>query len=749
MLMESKGILLLSFGKPQYGMMAYQLAMSIKYHSPSIPIHLITDQSAVSKLRTMAYFDTVEYIETPIDPAQVKIDLYDRLPFDHTLFMDVDGLCLSEMDSLFVKMMASDKPFQCFVHAYYSEADPPDLPLMVWAKRDTIWEHYKLNGETLPATQSSFLYIRKGEMCERIYRTMQANYRNRIPLDKLKYKWGGGQPDELYLNVTLAQLGYDPHVDNVIYFANEQTLKPHQLKHQYKILSLFGTSSNVKKIYENFYNTETRGIANHFGERITYEWKAIKNAKHANIRQAKPMKTNAFNGKFIRSEPLPRIPVVKRGRTLLFTSFFDSGNPHRQAELMHCLDNNLRNDAIDTIYLFDEANLQKAHPKLVVIPHARPTYQAMIDKANEVSAPDDIVIIGNSDIHFDQTITWPQRIAMDRVMIALSRWDVRSNNQKKLFAYEHSQDTWIFKGKINLSGCDYFMGLPGCDNRIAFDANKAGYKVVNTAKDIITYHIHASNVRSYTQEDRLEGGYLPVYITSIRSLASSRLLIIQPGKVGDIICVLPIAKYYADRGYSVEWECPVQYHAMFAGYIDYVTPVVKRSGDYAREIDLSFGINKQSSSHAEWLRRRASGDSFVQVKYDMAGVPISELRNLQYKRNDQLETMLYDHITATYGDDYDLVHLVSDYGSPVPVDAVRPQIVFSPVQGFSIFDWRKVIENAVNVHCIDSSLCNFVDALPQRDGLYYYISDRVPMKGDRTVLVKEWDMINVMETIES
>ncbi len=226
---ESKGIVLYIWKKPEYGFMASQMAMSLKYHSPSIPIHLMTDKEAVSKLRQMQFFDTVEYIDTPVDPAQAKIDMYNKLPFEHNIFLDVDGLCVAPMDDVFDELIQGDKPFSCFVHAYYNKHDIDNLPLMVWAKRSDIWDHYGFTDEVLPACQSSFLYIRKGDFCEGIYAQMQSNYRNRIPTEKLLNKWGGGQPDELYLNVTLAQMGYDPACQNIIYLADEETLKPHQL----------------------------------------------------------------------------------------------------------------------------------------------------------------------------------------------------------------------------------------------------------------------------------------------------------------------------------------------------------------------------------------------------------------------------------------------------------------------------------------------------------------------------------------
>lgn len=742
--MESKGIVFKIWLKPEYGMMAWQMAMSLKWRSPLIPIHLITDHVAVSKLRSLTFFDTVIYTDTPTDPAQAKIDLYESLPFDHNIFLDADGLCVSEIDSTFEQLIGSNKPFQCFVHAWYNRNDLPVMPLMVWANRDVIWDHYKLDNELLPATQSSFLYIRKGEVCKEIYTRMQTNYANRIPLENLRNKWGGGQPDELYLNVTLAQLGYDPTCANIIYFADNRTLAPHQIKNEYKILSLFGTAGNVKPILERFYDKEVVGISQQIGGGVTYKWKNIKNSKHANTMQQPLNRRSAFRGKFIRAEKLSQAPQInKTAKTHLFTSFFDSGSPARQRELLQCLRSNLANKYIDSVTVLSQVSLDTIDPKLKVITSERPTYQMMINQANKVSSDNDVVIISNSDIYFDDTILWPHGVNMNATMLALSRWDVASNGAKRLFANEHSQDTWVFKGKINVIGADYFFGVPGCDNRFAHDVERMGYRVKNTAKDIICHHLHNTNVRAYTQKDRLQGDYLPVYISSVRDLSTNKLLIQQPGKVGDILICAPIAKWYADKGYEVYWECPSQYHSLFK-HFDYVTPVEKALGQYEKTIDISFGLNPKSHTNIIWHKRRES-ESFVTVKYDLAGVPVSERHNLVYQRNINNENELYQTLGLSPGCDYILVHDSSDYGTPIHVDSELKIIKFAPVDNYTIFDWRKVIENAKEIHCIDSSLANFVEVINTSADKYFY---RVKERTTESIFnFNKWNLIIPTETI--
>ncbi len=733
----SKGIFLMIWGKKEYGYAAANFAMSLKYYCPLLPIHLLTDRSAVNGVleRSMQFFDSIEYMdETPHDPALTKIQVYDRLPFEHNLYLDVDALCMGDLSASFDKLIEENKPFRCAVHEWYDKDSPNDLPQMFWAKKDTIWNHYGFTDEKLPATQSSLQYIKKCEFTKNLYGRTMANYANRIPTDQLKNKWGGGQPDELYLNITLAQIGYDPSFTGIIYFANDNSISFTQVKVNHQILSMFGPIGMVKPQFVSAYDNTLSNITRQLGGKAT-EWKYISGGKIANVRSSPNdgMRRGAFQKRFFKQEKFA--PVEFNASVNLLVSYYDANTPERQKEIDYCMDHNCNNPQFTTIY-----NLGKpySHPKVINLNYDRPTYQDFINEANKAGG--NYTVIANSDIYFDTTINWIHQVDMTGHLIALCRYDVDSVWRYKLFPYAHSQDVWIFKGKIKIDTCDYVLGVPGCDNRFAYDAMMHGYKVVNPAKDILTFHLHNSSERNYTEANRLHGGYKPVYIGSIRDIKPKTVLIIQPGKVGDILICFPIAKYYSDKGFSVYWVAPKEYHSMFT-YVDYVT-VVGNVVPADKVIDLSFGINRNSKHHQNWIKRRPSLDSFCDLKFEIAEVPMNEYRNLVYNRNTDRENELYKKVVAQ-NDSYKLVHRLSDYGAHIDVGGNC--IYFDKVEDYTIFDWRKVIENATEIHCIDSSLLNFVDSIETTAKLFYHITDKVPLKADRARIVKNWQIINVLE----
>jgi hypothetical protein len=39
----------------------------------------------------------------------------------------------------------------------------------------------------------------------------------------------------------------------------------------------------------------------------------------------------------------------------------------------------------------------------------------------------------------------------------------------------------VWRGKTRVKNCDFYFGILGCDNKVAYEAKKAGYRVTNPA----------------------------------------------------------------------------------------------------------------------------------------------------------------------------------------------------------------------------------------------------------------------------
>jgi len=153
---------------------------------------------------------------------------------------------------------------------------------------------------------------------------------------------------------------------------------------------------------------------------------------------------------------------------------------------------------------------------------------------------EDVIVIANADIYFDESSKFFEQIELGQFW-ALSRWE-----NGELWNRRDSQDVWVFRGEapkaLNLeclsaaggagavpSKCgadasgayspitarnhpgsggenfrigDYFIGCVGCDNRIAWEFEQAGYQVSNPSKTIRCHHLHASGIRAVVDRSK-------------------------------------------------------------------------------------------------------------------------------------------------------------------------------------------------------------------------------------------------------
>jgi len=123
-------------------------------------------------------------------------------------------------------------------------------------------------------------------------------------------------------------------------------------------------------------------------------------------------------------------------------------------------------------------------------------------------SPDGINILSNNDIWFDDSLkklAWLVIGPYD--LLTLTRREADGN----LFKAEQAdaQDSWIFIGKPEpIKNCTFPMGIPGCENRMAFLFFAKRYRVLNPSRLIRTHHEHASQQRGYQNANRIEGHYL-------------------------------------------------------------------------------------------------------------------------------------------------------------------------------------------------------------------------------------------------
>jgi len=192
--------------------------------------------------------------------------------------------------------------------------------------------------------------------------------------------------------------------------------------------------------------------------------------------------------------------------------------------------------------------------------------------------------------------------------------------------------------------------------------------------------------------------------------------IIQPGRIGDVIICLPIAKWYYDMGYKIIWPVADYVFSNFDGYIEYVQFLPIKNLDCAEArstcinkcntvIDLTFTLPNSNSLNDNLFF--SNKIQFDQLKYKFANVPFCQKWKLEFTRNSHYEDKLIESLNLDGA--FTLLHRHGSSESfeykPEPNESL---IEVGPISR-SILDWCAVLERANKVVAIDSCFSNLVE----------------------------------------
>lgn len=228
--------------------MAFNMAYSIKHNSPKTKVHLVADSSIEYLPHDRRFvFDSIEpakpedYISNgSLDPGKLKSRIYKYLPFKHNLYLDVDGLVLSDLSNAFTSLISDDRWY------ITSEQGRGKLTEKInyseWATNEAIQEHFKLkDSQELVAIQSSWAYIQKGREAQKFFKEVEKEF-EKFPKEKLNYDWGGTMPDELIFSGLISK--HNLKVDglpNLMFFGSSGTAaNPAEVEKTHTIMSVYG-----------------------------------------------------------------------------------------------------------------------------------------------------------------------------------------------------------------------------------------------------------------------------------------------------------------------------------------------------------------------------------------------------------------------------------------------------------------------------------------------------------------------------
>ena len=192
----------------------------------------------------------------------------------------------------------------------------------------------------------------------------------------------------------------------------------------------------------------------------------------------------------------------------LFVPYFKHRNEKRAKEIDAAFNLNHQNSHFSKIVaIVDDGSEPPINDDKVISVQVktRPTYKLWLNLAQKY-APDAVSIFANADIYFDNSICQIATVLKEhKTVIALSRYE-KVNGDTFPHPNPHwSQDAWAIKRPSELSPdflskLDIPVGVPRCDNKVAYYFAVHGWKIYNPFNFLSCFHLHDSQYRNYDKK---------------------------------------------------------------------------------------------------------------------------------------------------------------------------------------------------------------------------------------------------------
>ena len=207
----------------------------------------------------------------------------------------------------------------------------------------------------------------------------------------------------------------------------------------------------------------------------------------------------------------PPLPLV------LFVPYFKADSAKRELEINQSVISNIRSGIFSRIVIIaeGECGIEGLGPLPGFVEYVRSeqrtTYAMWALLTRKHCSQPYISILSNSDIIFDRDVGAQALLDTkeSRTLLCISRWEIAADGGAELHSMPHwSQDAWCMRSvdaetipELAIKELDVPMGVPRCDNKIAYLFWLNGWKVVNPCHRIKILHNHASGIRSYQKKD--------------------------------------------------------------------------------------------------------------------------------------------------------------------------------------------------------------------------------------------------------
>lgn len=246
-------VTLLAFGRPGYAVAASNMVASLRHNGYTGPIQLhvgsgllpLLDNEAKEQCTVIPLAD--EYAN---DAGWCKVNLPKLFQGEDTLYLDVDGIALRNVDELLQELRKDPRHFITSVLGTGKSGEK--IAYYEWAKTEVVKEKHSLPDDAIYyGIQSSWAYFRKGKELDAFAKQVIDAW-GQWTRRELKAQWGRSMPDELFYSIACTITGHDPSWSGLpVHFGRGFDKLP-ELREKHYILGLYGSGRGTGTVPPRF-----------------------------------------------------------------------------------------------------------------------------------------------------------------------------------------------------------------------------------------------------------------------------------------------------------------------------------------------------------------------------------------------------------------------------------------------------------------------------------------------------------------
>lgn len=230
-------------------------------------------------------------------------------------------------------------------------------------------------------------------------------------------------------------------------------------------------------------------------------------------------------------------------------------------------------------------------------------------------------------------------------------------------------------------------------------------------------------------------------VYKINKLSSKRIVVHHHQGLGDIIICNGLVNYLSEQFEKIILPISENYYEQIC-YLYTENPKVEI-------IKIKNESEVYNIFHKKQILRVGFEKNFGKFNtsfYKQLNIPYSlSFDFFHVPRDNKKETELMNHLIKIHKVDtkYRLIHRSSSYGQvELGLDGSLPNIYIEKDTDIfnNIFLYTKLIENAEEIHCIDSSILHLVERIPTKSNLFFHPIKKQGQGTEKLELYKDWNI---------